>query len=152
MLRYDFDQSLIYWTCTTAHALERALNEELAPHGITYRQWQVLGWLVLEGTLSQSELAERMRIDAPTLAGILDRMERDGWLARETCSADRRKKHLRLTEKVEPIWSRIAEAGRRVRIRAGRGFRPEQHQQLIATLAAIQENLRGPTEQPEGSS
>ncbi len=149
MLEYDFEQSLIYWVCTTAHALERALNEELAPHGITYRQWQVLGWLVLEGRLSQSELADRMRIEAPTLAGILDRMERDGWLSRETCLADRRKKLLQLTEKVEPIWSTIAEAGRRVRTRAGFGFRPEQQQELISLMAAMQENLHNSVEEAE---
>ena len=150
MLLYDFERSLIFWVLTTAHALERALNEELAPHGITYRQWQVLGWLVVEGPMSQSALADRMRIEAPTLAGIVDRMERAGWLVRDPCPADRRRKLLRLTDKVDPIWSRITEAARQVRSRAAGGIDAEHHQQLISWLAAIQENLRRPAEEAGG--
>ena len=61
MLEYDFENSVGYWLVRTAQACERAVSEELAPEGITYRQFQVLGWLVLEGDLAQNELAERMR-------------------------------------------------------------------------------------------
>ncbi len=149
VLQYDFEQSLSYWVVTTAHAMERALNEELAPHGITYRQWQVLGWLALEGELSQAELAERMRIEAPTLAGIVDRMERDGWLVRHGCPSDRRKKLLRSSERVEPIWATITEAARRVRARASRGFNPDQIEHIMKSLAAVQENLRSTARPPE---
>ncbi len=151
LLRYDFDQSLIFWTSSTSHALERALNEELAPYGITYRQWQVLGCLALEGELSQVALAERMRIEAPTLAGILDRMERDGWIERHACPGDRRKKLLRPTPRVAPVWETITEAARLVRARAAAGLSPEQLQALNETLATIQRNLReeSPAQPPE---
>ena len=47
MQPYDFENSVTYWVVPTAHALERALNEELTPHGITYSQCQVLAWLAL---------------------------------------------------------------------------------------------------------
>ncbi|MEZ6073592.1 MAG: hypothetical protein R3C10_25775 [Pirellulales bacterium] len=45
--------------------------EELTPHGITFRQMQVMAWLMLEGELSQNELASRMIIEPPTLVGVL---------------------------------------------------------------------------------
>ena len=80
MLHHDFEESVGYWLITTAHGYQRALNERLAPEGITYRQCQVLGYLALEGPLPQSELAGRMQIEPPTLVGILDRMEREGWI------------------------------------------------------------------------
>ena len=35
----------------------------------------------LEGELSQTELAAKMMVEPPTLVGILDRMERDGWIS-----------------------------------------------------------------------
>ena len=35
MLEQDFEQSVGYWAHMMARAFERALNEELAPHGIT---------------------------------------------------------------------------------------------------------------------
>ena len=54
MLEHDFEDSLGYWTCRTAHAMERAMNEELAAHGITFQQWQVLAWTALEGANAKS--------------------------------------------------------------------------------------------------
>ena len=42
MLQYDFDKSVGYWIFSTAHEMSRLMNEELAAHGITYRQWEVL--------------------------------------------------------------------------------------------------------------
>ena len=142
MRPYDFENSVGYWVIRTAHALERALNEELAPHGITASQSQVLGWLALEGELTQTELAERMRVEAPTLAGILDRMERDGWVERRLAPDDRRRKLVRPTPQVEPVWSKIIQCGLALRARATAGIDPDDLTTTFQTLAAIQANLR----------
>src|SRR5215475_9525250 len=75
VLEHDFKENLGYWVGMASRAFERALNEELAPHGITLRQCQVLGWLALEKELTLSQLADRLRIEPPTLVRILDRME-----------------------------------------------------------------------------
>lgn len=152
MLRYHFEESIIYWVITTAHAMERALNEEVMPLGMTYRQVEVLAWLALEGELSQAELARRMQIEAPTLAGILDRMERAEWVKRVPCAADRRKKQLKPTERAEPVWTRAMEAGLRVRMRASEGLATEQIGQIIQALQRIQKNLRQISDQPEADS
>ncbi len=93
LLAHDFEGYVGYWICMASRAFERAMNEELAPSGITYRQCQVLAWLAIDGNLSQTDLAERMRIEPPTLVGILDRMEREGWVRRESDTSDRRKTH-----------------------------------------------------------
>jgi DNA-binding MarR family transcriptional regulator len=142
VLQYDFEESIGYWVVMTAHALQRALNEELARHGITFRQWEVLAWLALQGELAQAELAERMGIEAPTLAGILDRMQRDGWIVRRTCPTDRRKKLVRPTRQVKPVWSRMVQCAHRVRTRAVERIDPEQIEQLKTLLGTMQENLR----------
>jgi len=144
VLRYDFEDSLLYGVCSTSHAMEKALNEELAPLGITHRQWQALGWLVFEGELSQCELADRMRIEPPTLAGIVDRMERNGWIERVPCPEDRRRKRLRPTPRVEPVWETIASAARRVRARAAEGFSEAERCRLMDSLARIRSNLGDP--------
>jgi MarR family transcriptional regulator for hemolysin len=141
VLQYDFEQSVGYWLITTAHLYQRVLNEELAPCGITYRQCQTLGWLALEGSLSQAELAERMGIEPPTLVGILDRMERDGWIRRDPCPRDRRKKLIQATREAEPIWSKIVECAARVRQRASAGMTPEQREMLMSLLKIVRANL-----------
>lgn len=141
MLEYDFQESVTYWVCMTSRALERALNEELAPHGITMQQARVLGWLALDGTLTQSQLAERLQVEPPTLAGILDRMERDGWIKREPGTEDRRKKLVSPTPRVQPVWAQITACGRRVRARATREVSPEDLETVKRVLANVRNNL-----------
>jgi len=141
VLDYDFENSVGYWVCQTAHVLQRSFNEELAPQGVTFRQAQVLGCLALEGPLSQTDLAERMRIEPPTLVGILDRMERDGWIRRDGDKADRRKKLVQPTPAAKPVWSKIVAAAQRVRARATEGMTPAQLEQLKKLLGIVRANL-----------
>jgi MarR family transcriptional regulator, transcriptional regulator for hemolysin len=141
VLEYDFENSLGYWICRAAHQFERAINAELEPTGITYRQCQVLGWLALEGELSQTELADKMRIEPPTLVGILDRMEREGWITREGDPADRRKKMIHVRPKAKPVWDKIVACAKRVRVRARRGLSPAEQRTLKRLLEKVQENL-----------
>ncbi|MBI4606948.1 MAG: MarR family transcriptional regulator [Planctomycetes bacterium] len=126
-----------------SRAFERALNEELAGHGITHRQWQVLAWLALEGELTQSQIAERLRVAAPTIVGILDRMERKGWIRREPAPGDRRKKLVRPLSRVRPVWDRIRSCGRRLRSEATRGLKPGEVRLARAVLAGVLRNLEG---------
>ncbi|HUG91703.1 MAG TPA: MarR family transcriptional regulator [Planctomycetaceae bacterium] len=141
MLDYDFEDSVGYWICMTSHVLRRALDAELAREKITLRQWEVLAWIALDGELSQAELAERLGIEAPTLAGILSRMERDGWLERTSCPDDRRKKRLRVTGQAEAVWSRMVECCRRVRRQATEGISAAELEQLRDTCERIRTNL-----------
>ena len=149
MLDYDFENSVGYWVCQTSHALQRAFNEELAPQGVTFRQAQVLGCLALEGKLSQTDLAERMRIEPPTLVGILDRMERDGWIRRDGDKTDRRRKFVEATAAAKPVWNKIVAAAKRVRARATRGMTAGQLSQLKKLLGVVQTNLREAEERRE---
>ena len=50
MLKYDFEESVGYWLITAHHSYMDAFNKLLAPHGITYRQAQILAWLATEGS------------------------------------------------------------------------------------------------------
>lgn len=140
-IRYDFEESVGYWTGLASQAFQRAINEELAPHGVTFRQAQVLAWLQLHPQLSQTDLAARMMIEPPTLVGILDRMERDGWIERIGCAGDRRKKLIRALPTADTVWSTVAEISRGVRARATAGMTPEEVEQFKALLRKMQSNL-----------
>jgi MarR family transcriptional regulator for hemolysin len=100
-----------------------------------------LAWVSFAGELSQSELAERMSIEAPTLVGVLDRMERDGWIERVPAESDRRKKLIRPTPRVQPLWEKMIQCAHRVRVRATRGLSAGQLTQLRDTLQHIRVNL-----------
>jgi len=141
MLAYDFEESVGYWVVMTARMFQRALHTELAPCGITFRQFQVLAWLALEEHLSQADLAERMEIEPATLVSVLARMERHGWIRRDTCPTDRRKRLVSATPAACEIWNRAADCARRVRAQATRGFSPEQLAMAKELLAAMRANL-----------
>lgn len=151
MLEYDFENSVGYWVCQASNVLQRAFNEELAPQGVTFRQAQVLSCLALEGRLSQTELADRMRIEPPTVVGILDRMERDGWIRRSGDATDRRRKLVEATPAAKPAWNKIVAAAKRVRSRATRGLTPTQLTQLKKLLNLVQSNLQPASAQREAS-
>jgi MarR family transcriptional regulator for hemolysin len=141
MQPYDFEESVGYWLTVATQAYHRALNERLAPYGITFRQSHVIGWLMLEGELTQSELARRMMIEPPTLVRILDRMESLGWIARQDCPADRRRKLIRLTDASEPACSKMRLCARQVRQVAGRGLSGDEQYALKDLLRRVYENL-----------
>lgn len=138
---FDFEHSVGCWVAQTSHALRRALDDELAREEITFRQWEVLAWSASSEALSQAELAERMGIEAPTLAGILSRMERDGWLDRSCCPKDRRKKRFRPSAKAERVWARMLTCCHRVRARAIEGLTAEELAAFKRTCEVIRANL-----------
>lgn len=142
MLEYDFENSVGCWVVSAAHAVKQALNAELARAGITFRQWEVLASIACRGELSQIELAERMGLEAPTLNGIVNRMERDGWLARYCCSEDRRRKRLRATAKAESVWNRCVECCKQVRESATEGLSDEEIAVFRRVCESIRENLK----------
>ncbi len=140
-LEYDFEESIGYWIVLASQAFQKALNDELAPHGVTYRQSQVLGWLALEGELSQVELAGRMMIEPATLVGVLDRMQRDRLILRRPSATDRRCKVIRPDQHAHEVWSKVAACARRVRAEATHGLTPRQVASLKKALRVVLHNL-----------
>ncbi len=152
MLEYDFENSVGHWVWLTAHRFQRAMNSELQPHGITFRQAQVLFRLALDGQLSQVQLADRLNLEPASLVPVLDRMERDGLLTRQNCSEDRRRKIIKLQPKAETVWETIVACARRVRKRATRGMTAGQVRTLNELLSDVVTNLTPakPTDEVEG--
>lgn len=78
----------------------RRLTKGMASQfGLTGPQLTVLKLLESFGDLSFSSLSERIRAQNSTVTGIIDRMEREGYVRRERSTTDRRVIFIRLTEK-----------------------------------------------------
>ncbi|MDQ2698582.1 MAG: MarR family transcriptional regulator [Actinomycetota bacterium] len=65
-------------------------RELLEPWGLTYQQLMVLAVVWERSEVSPSELAEALCLDASSVSGLVGRLERLGYLQRETRSSDRR--------------------------------------------------------------
>ncbi len=80
------------------HAWRTELDRRLRPLGFSHSRWLLLLHLSRNDGCQQSELAQRMGIEAATLVRSLDYMEREGLVERRSSSVDRRVKHLYLSD------------------------------------------------------
>jgi MarR family transcriptional regulator for hemolysin len=143
-LDYDIDESLGYWIVTTSIAMQGALRRELAPLGVTDRQFTVLFWLGKDPDITQVELAERMGVDPSTVAGVLLRMERDGLIEREVRTKDRRCKRIRPTPSAVALWPKLAERGLALRRLASANLSAADIDTLARILGQVRANIGQP--------
>lgn len=112
------DLPLAHWIKRAYLALSGYVNELLRPHELTYSQWQVLSFVARRGDspATQRELQAWLKVESATLTGIIDGLERRGWLRRAESPNDRRVRCLVLTaagwaayESVSPWLSQAVE-------------------------------------------
>ncbi len=139
--RLELLHTLEYWIEYSARVIERASNELLIQHGITYRQVRVLAVLIVRGPISQAELAERIQVEPSTIVRVVNRMERDGWIDRKSDPVDKRRNMLVVTPMAETIWETILKCAGQVHVNAYEGITQERLESTIQTLSDICMNL-----------
>ncbi|HEU5386471.1 MAG TPA: MarR family transcriptional regulator [Streptosporangiaceae bacterium] len=90
----------------TLHALSAALSDL----NLSAAEINALANLGEGGTLSVRQLSERAGARASTLTGLLDRLEKRGYLVREVDPADRRSFRLPLTDQGRAVAARARAA------------------------------------------
>jgi MarR family transcriptional regulator for hemolysin len=92
----------------TARAWRLTLDKRLKPMGMSQAKWRTLLHLSISpGTLTQTEIAERLGIEEPSLATLLHRLENEGWVARKSSPRDRRCKMVLLGRRAQNVISQI---------------------------------------------
>ena len=141
MIEHDFEKSFMLWVRLASHLFSVSFNNELSGTGITLRQAQVLYCLESRGKLAQNELATQLQIEPPTIARVLDRMERDGWIKRLPSPQDRRKKIIHPTKKVDSVWKSIIKCGRRIEKQATANLSHSQLDAAKEVLKVVSKNI-----------
>jgi len=124
-----------------ARMMRREFDRQATALGLTRAQWQVLAYLLREDGQQQKQLADQMDLTAITLTGLLDRLERDGWVERRNDPADRRAKRVYLTDKVQPTIQAVRRIGADVRQHALQGLSDGEQEQLMQLLQRMRSNL-----------
>ena len=100
----------------TARAWRKKLDQRLRPLGLSQGKWTTLVHLAWGGDkLTQRELADRIGIEEATLAGLLDRLQNDGWIRRKSSARDRRCKTVHLQPRSKKVLSQIFETAQALR-------------------------------------
>ena len=96
---FDLSKCIAFVTSTAIKTVTKDFNKRMEKHGSTRIQWTALYFLLkADKPMSQKELAVLMNVQDPSLARLIDRMERDQLLRRIENPRDKRVKILELTE------------------------------------------------------
>ncbi len=76
--------------------------------GVTEQQWRILRVLLEQGPLEPRQIVTQCGISSPSLAGVLARMDKLGWITREKLDHDQRRLLVRPTAASRALARRIA--------------------------------------------
>jgi DNA-binding MarR family transcriptional regulator len=123
----------------TTHHILQALATALAELDLTASEINTLANLADGQTRNVRELSLDTGTRATTLTGVLDRLERRGYLTRELDAADRRSFRIRLTDSGRPIAARVRSALADLERTALAGLSHRQLSGYHAVVTALQE-------------
>ena len=125
-----------------AKAWREELDRRLRPLGLTRVQWQALLLLArAPAGLTQREIAEALDIGAPATVALVDRMERDGLVARSPVPGDRRRNAVRATPASRRLLTRIEAAAGTLRREVLAGLSASEVATLTGLLLKARERI-----------
>lgn len=138
---FDLDTCVAFITNTSAKKLAECFNDRLSQLGITRVQWIALYYMGKYENISQIELGEKMDIKASSVARLIDRMERDGYVVRRRDPKDRRITNLILTEMGKGLREKLLPEGEKMRELASQGLAEEEIEIFKKVLKKMTENV-----------
>ena len=117
------------------------LRRSLAATGIEQVRPAYMGALLILWSgdgMRSVDLARKVGLEPSTMTGLVDRMERDGWVVREKDLKDGRVKRVVPTKEAVKTWEDVSQGGRAVLDKAYRGI----HQSEIETVKRVLERVR----------
>ncbi len=97
------DNQLCFPLYACAKEVVRQYRKPLEALHLTYTQYLVMMVLWEHGTLSESELGNKIHLDSGTLAPLLKRLEKTGYILRSRPENNERKLFVTLTEQGERL-------------------------------------------------
>jgi len=140
-LNWDPEATAAFWINRASRLLIRLHESRLRPLGFGMSQLPVLIALEEGGTLTQKELAHVARVEQPTMAEMLARMERDGVVEREPNPDDKRGSLTSLTRKARARLPKARAALMEGERDAMAGLSDEEKALLLSLLKRVVQNL-----------
>ena len=126
-----------YLTNWAARLFARELERQLAPSGIAPAYMPVIFALADGSALTQKELARRAAVEQPTMAATLNRMQRDGFIARRQDPGDKRSALVALTPLALGHVETVERVVNAINALALEQLEPEERQQFLGLMRRI---------------
>jgi MarR family transcriptional regulator for hemolysin len=104
---YERTRSLGYLINQAARLTHRSIRLQLGGDSVQPAYLPVMLWLLEHDGLTQADLCRLARIEQPSMAELLKRMERDGLIGRTRDAADRRQQRIALTAAARGLAERL---------------------------------------------
>ena len=140
-MTFDRQQSAGYVVNHLARLFARSLARRIGAHGVTIGQFPVLLMLWEAEGATQTQLAERLTIEQPTMANTLKRMERDRLIRRVSDPDDGRQAQIHLTARGKKLQDALTTCAREVNALAFGTLGAEQRRQFLALARRVARNL-----------
>lgn len=137
-----FEESVGYQIRTAHRLLQRLLQTQIEPHGLSLGTWYFLRALWAEDGLTQRELSRRIGTMEPTTMSALRSLEAGGLIERVRNKTDRRKLHVFLTPKGRALKHSLLPVARRVVGIAVTGLSGREVALLLDLLHVVSDNVR----------
>lgn len=126
-------------------ALKR-LNAKLRKERITFSQYSVLLALSRKGPMQMNKLGEHMLVAPANVTGLVDRMEKKGYVRRRKDEKDRRLYVIEATEKGSRIFKDISRRFRQYAGGLGATLTREERESTLAALRKVRAEVEKPAE------
>ena len=140
------DKDCGMWINVLFHKLRKYNHANMQSLGITGVQSRVMHYILVkcvEGPVFQRDVERAFGLSRSTATGILQLMEKNGLILRESVHNDARLKSLVPTEKAAHLDAQIGESLRRTEQRLTRGLSSAQLTLFLQTAAHMSANLDG---------
>jgi DNA-binding MarR family transcriptional regulator len=113
-------------------------------YGLTPSQYNILRILRGEGQPMESmEIASRTVTVVPGITGLLDRLQREGFITRKRCDQDRRVVHVSITEKALKVLEELDQPVMNLHKELMQHMTETELQELIRLLEKVRAPLQG---------
>lgn len=142
----EYEKDIGFQIRTLSHLVKRIVDqtaftkEEIHPTGV---QGWIIGYLYnnRHKEVFQRDIQEHFSIRRSTVTGILQLMEKNGFITRSSVDRDARLKRLELTPKAVELHERVGRSIRQVEERLAQSLTEEEKSEFIRLCEKIRENL-----------
>lgn len=125
------------------NTLINQFNKHMDEIGLTGSQSYIIGYLLHnEGReINQKDIEMALKLMNPTVTGLLDRLEKKGFIMRKKSESDKRYKIVELTEKGKLLRDKMMEKGMKSHAVMLRGIPESELADFEGTLQKIMNNV-----------
>ena len=135
------DDRILYLMDDISRGARRAYDARIGKIGLNQTQWRIIGQLLREPLLMQSEIAKRLELESATIGQAVAGLCAKGLMERQRATTDRRAWQLILTEQIDKLLPELRESADRLHDLLWRNTTLEEKRTLREILVRASLNL-----------